>query len=164
MIVDSFEQRVQRPPKDDSHYSGKKKQHTLKSQLAVDSDTGRIVDVSDSVVGPTADIKLLENSGLLERLPADVGVGGDLAYLKLAKLRRYGFSPRRKPRGKDRPPEDGVYNRAFSTFRIMVEQTIGQVRRYQRVTATDRNHRRQHSARVAAVAGLVNRLPRFALA
>ena len=164
VIVDSFEQRVQRPPNDDSHYSGKKKQHTLKSQLAVDSDTGRIVDVSDSVPGPTADIKLLETSGLLERLPEDMGVGGDLAYLKLAKLRRYGFSPRRKPRGKERPPEDVVYNRAFSQFRIVVEQTIGQVRRFQSVTATDRNHRHQHSARVAAVAGLVNRLPRFALA
>jgi hypothetical protein len=164
VIVDSFEQRVQRPPNDDSHYSGKKKQHTLKSQLAVDSDSGRIVEVSDSVPGPTADINLLEASRLLERLPEEVGVGGDLAYLKLAKLRRAGFSPRRKPRGKDRPPEDVVYNRAFSQFRIVVEQTIGQVRRFQSVTATDRNHRRNHSARVAAVAGLVNRLPRFALA
>lgn len=164
VIVDSFEQRIQRPPNDDSHYSGKKKQHTLKSQLAVDSDTGRIVDVSDSVPGPTADINLLETSGLLQRLPVDTGVGGDLAYLNLAKLRRYGFSPRRKPRGKERPPEDVLYNRAFSQFRIVVEQTIGQVRRFQSVTATDRNHRRQHSARVAAVAGLVNRLPRFALA
>lgn len=163
VIVDSFEQRVQRPPGDDSHYSGKQKQHTLKSQLGVDSDTGRIVDVSQSVPGPTADSTLLEASGLLERLPEQVGVGGDLAYLNLAKLRQYGFSPRRKPRGKDRPPEDVVYNRAFAQFRIVVEQTIGQVRRFQSVTATDRNHRRQHSARVMAVAGLVNRLPRFAL-
>jgi len=164
VIVDSFEQRVQGPPNDDSHYSGKKKQHPLKSQLAVDRDTGRIVEVSESVPGPTADIKLLEQSGLLERLPDEVGVGGDLAYLKLAKLPRYGFAPRRKPRGKDRPPEDVIYNRAFSQFRIIVEQTIGQVRRFQSVTATDRNHRRQHGMRVAAVAGLVNRLPRFALA
>lgn len=162
VLVDSFEQRVQRPPNDDSHYSGKKKQHTLKSQLAVDSDTGRIVDVSDSVPGPTADIRLLEASGLLERLPEEVGVGGDLAYLKLAKLRQHGFSPRRKPRGKERPPDDVDYNRAFSQFRIVVEHTIGQVRRFQSVTATDRNHRRPHSARVAAVAGLINRLPRFA--
>jgi hypothetical protein len=95
VIVDSFEQRVQRPSGDDSHYSGKKKQHTLKSQMGVDSDTGRIVDVSASVPGATADIKLLEHSGLLERLPEEVGVGGDLAYLNLPKLRCYGFAPRR---------------------------------------------------------------------
>jgi hypothetical protein len=164
VMVDSFEQRVQRPPGDDSHYSGKKKQHTLKSQIGVDSDTGRIVEVSESVPGPTADITLLEASGLLERLPEEVGVGGDLAYLTLPKLRRRGFAPRRKPRGKDRPPEDVTYNRAFSQVRIIVEQTIGQLRRFQSVNATDRNQRRQHRARVAAVAGLVNRLPRFALA
>ena len=161
VIVDSFEQRVQRPRGDESHYSGKKKQHTLKSQITVDSNTGRIVDVSDSVPGPTADIKLLEASGLLQRLPDDIGLGGDLAYLKLPKLRKHGFSPRRKPRGKDRPPEDVVYNKAFSGFRIVVEQTIGQVRRFQSVNATDRNHRRKHRARILAIAGLVNRLPRF---
>lgn len=161
VIVDSFEQRVQRPPNDDSHYSGKKKQHTLKSQITVDSDTGRIVDIADSVPGPTADIRLLEQSGLLTGLSEAVGIGGDLAYLKLATLRHNGFSPRRKPRGKDRPPDDVIYNRAFSQFRIVVEQTIGQVRRFQSINATDRNHRRQHTARTVAVAGLVNRLPRF---
>lgn len=161
VLVDSFEQRVQRPPGDNSYYSGKKKQHTLKSQITVDSDTGRIVDVSASVPGPTADIKLLEASGLLPRLTDDSGVGGDLAYLKLSSLRQHGFSPRRKPRDKDRPPEDVLYNKAFSGFRIVVEHTIGQIRRFQSLNATDRNHRRHHQARVTAVAGLVNRLPRF---
>ncbi len=79
-------------------------------------------------------------------------------------MRRYGFAPRRKPRDQVRPPEDVIYNRAFSQFRIIVEQTIGQVRRFQSLTATDRNHRRQHGRRVTAVAGLVNRLPRFSMA
>lgn len=164
VIVDSFEQRVQRPRGDDSHYSGKKKQHTLKSQITVDGDRGRIVEVSNSVPGPTADITLLEQSGLLRRWPDEIGVAGDLAYLKLTGLRQHGFSPRRKPRGKDRPADDMLYNRAFSQFRIIIEQTIGQLRRFQSLTITDRNHRRDHAVRVAAVAGLVNRQPRFALA
>jgi len=116
VIVDSFEQRVQRPPNDESHYSGKKKQHTLKSQISVDSDTGRVVDVSDSVPGPTADITLLEASGLLERLPDEVGVGGDLAYLKLAKLRQQGFSPRRKPRAKSAHPRMSSTIAPFRSF------------------------------------------------
>src|SRR5581483_6230968 len=67
VIIDSFEQRVQRPghrQAADDLYSGKKKQHTLKSQVAVDEE-GRIVDVTESVRGPTADITLLEQSGLL---------------------------------------------------------------------------------------------------
>lgn len=80
VVIDTFEQRVQRC-KDhdaaDAHYSGKKKQHTLKSQVAVDEESGQIVDVADSVPGPTADITVLEQSELLLRLPSGVGGIGD---------------------------------------------------------------------------------------
>jgi hypothetical protein len=169
VVIDTFEQRVQRC-KDhdaaDAHYSGKKKQHTLKSQVAVDEETGQIVDVADSVPGPTADITLLERSELLKRLPSGVGGIGDLAYVGLANLhpKGLGASPRRKPRGKERPPDDIAYNRAFSRRRIVVEHTIGRMRRYQALSQTDRNHRQNHSARVRAVAGLVNRQrPQYAI-
>jgi hypothetical protein len=161
IVIDSFEQRVQRPKEReeaDQYYSGKKKQHTLKSQVAVDEDTGEIVDVSPSVRGPMADIKLLETSQLLERLPEDVGAIGDLAYIGIDKLHPQGLAaaPRRKPRGKPRPEEDIAYNTAFSQRRIIVEHTIGRLRRYEALNRMDRHHRRQHESRVVAVAGLVN--------
>lgn len=162
VVIDSFEQKVQRP-KDpierDEFYSGKKKTHTLKSQIAVNEESGTIVDVSDSVPGPMADITLLEQSGLMKRLPEGVGGMGDLAYVGLEKLHPQGLaaSPRRKPRGQPRPPEDVVYNTAFSRRRIIVENTIGRLRRYQSLSQTDRQHRQNHAARVRAVAGLVNR-------
>jgi hypothetical protein len=162
IVIDSFEQRVQRPhdhDEADGYYSGKKRQHTLKSQVAVDETSGQVVDVSDSVPGPMADLKLLEQSKLMDRLPPGVGGIGDLAYVGIAKLHpdSLGASPRRKPRGKPRPPEDVAYNTAFSRRRIIVENTIGRMRRYQSITQTDRNHRQLHAPRVAAIAGLVNR-------
>jgi hypothetical protein len=40
---------------------------------------------------------------------------------------------------------------------MIVENTIGRMRRYQSITQTDRNHRQLHTPRVAAIAGLVNR-------
>jgi hypothetical protein len=162
VVIDTFEQPVQRHkdrPVADRYYSGKKKRHTLKSQVAVDEHTGQIVDVAESAPGPTADITLLETSGLLDRLPAGVGALGDLAYVGLDKLHPGGLgaAPRRKPRGKDRPPEDVCYNRAFARRRIVVEHSIGRMRRYQAMTQVDRHHRQQHTARTRAVAGLVNR-------
>src|SRR5437763_1761449 len=79
VLVDTCAQRVQRPRDRraaDSYYSGKKQQHTLKSQLAVDERDGCIVDVAPSVRGPTAASTLLKGSGLLARLPAGVGALG----------------------------------------------------------------------------------------
>lgn len=162
VVIDTFEQRVQRHQDRttaDEHYSGKKKQHTLKSQVAVDEETGHIVDVAESVPGPTADITLLAASTLLDRLPDGIGGIGDLAYVGIDTLHPQGMgaAPRRKPRGKDRPPEDVCYNRAFARRRIVVEHSIGRMRRYQALTQMDRQHRQQHTARTRAVAGLVNR-------
>jgi hypothetical protein len=160
VIVDPFEQRVQRPQdreEADRSYSGKKTMHTLKSQVAVDGQSGDIVDVPASVPGPTADLTLLKQSGVLGRLPPDCDGGGDLGYPGLDKLHPRGHLPRRKPRGKPRPPEDVAYNQAFARQRVVVEHTLGEVRRFACLTQTDRHRRQQHSARVRAVAGLVYR-------
>lgn len=161
LIVDSFEQRVQRPrlrSEADTYYSGKKKQHTLKSQIAIEAKTGWICHVSASVVGPKADNKLLEESGLLLALPPKVGLLGDLGYVGLpTQLAGRGFIPKKKPRDKPRPSGDVAYNTAFSSIRIRVEHAIGRVRTYQALAQTDRHHRHLHQDRVAAVSGLINR-------
>jgi DDE superfamily endonuclease/Helix-turn-helix of DDE superfamily endonuclease len=189
VVIDTFEQPVQRPkppkPKSrdggkreaeaDRWYSGKKKRHTVKSQVGVDRNSGEIVDVGESVPGPTNDLILLKQSKLLERLPPGVSGEGDLAYVGIASLhpQKLGFTPRRKPRGadkhrprghdKERPPQDIAYNTAFAHSRIVVEHTILRMRRYQCLWQTDRHHRRGHTERVAAVAGLVNRQIRHRL-
>ena len=162
VLVDTFEQPVQRPTdraEADAHYSGKKKRHTLKSQVAVEEGAGRVVDVAESARGPTHDLTLLKASGLLARLAPGVGALGDLGYVGLAAAHPAGLgaTPRKKPRGRERPPEDAAYNRAFARRRVRVEHTIRRLRVYESLTAPDRHRRRGHTARVAAVAGLVNR-------
>src|SRR5829696_5389314 len=161
VVIDSFEQRTHRPRRRQrAYYSGKKKAHTLKTQVAVDEESGGIVDVSDTVPGPWADIKLLRKSGLMRRLPEGVGGIGDLGYVGIGELHPTGSgaAPRRKPRGKDRPPEDRKYNRAFSRRRIVVEHAIGRLRRFRAVAHVNRHQRHGHAMRVRAIAGLVNRM------
>lgn len=88
VVINSFEQGVQRPSscrqEADEWYSSKKKLHTIKSQVGVDRNSGEIVDISDSVKGPTNDLTLLKASKLLERLPKGVSGEGDLAYVGIA--------------------------------------------------------------------------------
>src|SRR5947207_9071634 len=161
VIVDTFEQRTQRPRRRQrAYYSGKKKAHTLKSQVAVDED-GHIVDVADSRPGRWADLKVFRRSGLAGRLiRAKVGALADLGYVRLDGVspRLRAATPRRKPRGQERPAADRRYNRAFARRRIGVEHAIGRLRRYQALTAVNRHGRRGHAARVRAAAGLVNHM------
>jgi hypothetical protein len=161
VLVGSFEQPTHRPKRRQrAYYPGKKKRPTLKSQVGVDEATGRVVHVPPSVPGPTADLKLLKRSRLLGCLPKGVGVIGDKAYIGAADVRPgVGCAtPRRKPRGKPRPPEDVRYNRAVSRRRIGVEHTIRRLRVFQALTRVNRHGRKRHEQRVRAVAGLVNRM------
>ncbi len=159
VIVDTFEQRIERPTDRataDAYYSGKKKQHTLKVQVAVD-EGGGIVDIPPSARGPTNDLTLLRTSGLPERLGPEIGILGDLAYVGIRAFHPTGATPRRKPRSRPRPPEDVAFNTAFARRRVRVEHAIGQLRSFEALAQRDRHHRRLHTARVRAVAGLVNR-------
>lgn len=158
-IIDSFEQRTPRPKRRQrAYYSGKKKAHTLKSQVAVDEQSGRFVDVSDSVPGSWADIQLLKRSRRMRRLPSGVGDLGDLGYAGIRDVHPAGACPRRKPRGMPRPPEDVRYNRAFSRRRIVVEHGIGRLRRFRAAAHVNRHRRQGQAMRVRAIAGLVNRV------
>jgi DDE superfamily endonuclease/Helix-turn-helix of DDE superfamily endonuclease len=161
VIIDTFEQRTQRPQRRQrAYYSGKKKAHTLKSQVAVDED-GRVVDVAGSRPGRWADLKVLRRSGLPGKLVrGKVGALGDPGYVGIDGLspRLRGATPRRKPRGQERPAADRRYNRAFARRRIKVEHAIGRLRRFQALSAVNRHGRKGHEARVRAVAGLVNRM------
>ncbi len=61
-IVDSFETYVPRPSQNERQkrlYSGKKKRHTLKTQIYTDQDGG-ILSVGKASRGPKADIKIYE--------------------------------------------------------------------------------------------------------
>jgi hypothetical protein len=75
LVVDATEQRTERR-KDGSGYSGKKKAHTIKTQIVVDNG-GAIRHISLSVPGNVHDKKLFDRSGIT--LP-DLALG-DLAYL-----------------------------------------------------------------------------------
>jgi hypothetical protein len=144
VVIDTYEQPIQRP-KDPAvaatYYSGKKKRHTRKTQVAVAEDDGRFVDVAPGGRGP------------------QIGAVGDLAYVGIGALHPQGLgaAPRRKPRGRDRPPQDVAYNRAFARRRVRVEHSIRRLRLYACLTEVDRHHQRFGDAWAVACAGLVNR-------
>jgi hypothetical protein len=161
VVVDTFAQRTHRPQRRQrASSSGKKKAPTRKSQVAVDED-GRVVAVADSRPGRWADRKVFRRSRLAGKLiRAKVGALGDLGDVGLDGVspRLRAATPRRKPRGQDRPPADRRYHRAFARRRIVAEHSSNRLRHYQALSAVNQHGRKGHAARVRAVAGLVNRM------
>src|SRR5262249_8762956 len=76
LIIDAKEQRINRPEGFEAqrpYSSGKKKAHTLKTQVVVEP-RGRIETISDSVPGgANHDLTLLRATGVRDRLGAGEG-------------------------------------------------------------------------------------------
>jgi Helix-turn-helix of DDE superfamily endonuclease/DDE superfamily endonuclease len=77
VIIDSFESPVRRPSVKERQkrvYSGKKKRHTLKTQIATDQD-GEILTLEAGHRGPQADLKLYEEAPLPEPIADKLRMG-----------------------------------------------------------------------------------------
>jgi len=162
VLVDTFEQAVRRPARRaeaDRWYSGKKRQHTVKTQVAVCEASGRIVDVCGDAVGPFSDVTLLAASGLARRLHPEIDLIGDGGFLGMAEFRTGGRAlvPRRNHARRPLTKADRQWNRVLAGRRVRAEHGIRRLRAYQSLSQRDRHHRRGHERRVIAVAGLVNR-------
>lgn len=157
-IVDATEQPTQRPQDPDeqkNHYSGKKKRHTLKTQIVVGPD-GEIMDHSETVPGAKHDKKLYDESEVSGRLDDDEAMMGDSGFQGIQKD-HLAVLPDKKPKGGELTDEQKAHNRRISHYRIVVENTICQLKTFRVLAHLYRHARESHSAVFAIVAALVNR-------
>lgn len=169
LVIDAKEQRIERPAnkKDNegkvidcqkSYYSGKKKTHTLKNQIAV-APNGRIEHLSASVPGSHHDLTLLRQTDLLAQLAdgeaamMDKGYDGITADYPNKKL----HLPFKARRNHPLTEEQKAYNRFFSQYRIVVEHTNAQLNRFQVLAQRFRHSLGSHTRIIRIVCYLINR-------
>lgn len=123
LVVDATEQRTERR-RDGAGYSGKKKAHTIKTQIVVNTK-GDIRHISASVPGNIHDKKLFDRSGVI--LPHTAK--GDLGYLGTniaIPIKSSKFHPLTQ-RQKD-------HNTRHSRKRIIVEHVFASLKAYRILT------------------------------
>jgi len=127
VLVDSFETPVPRPsvePAQRRRYSGKKKRHTLKTQVVTDG-VGEILELDAGHRGPTADKKLAEQSGIVARYPEAEKLG-DLGYQGTEGMQ----VPHKKPKGGELTPEQKAANRQHAAARVPVEHAVRRLKAF----------------------------------
>jgi hypothetical protein len=127
VLIDSFETPVRRPSLDAAQrrvYSGKKKRHTLKSQVVTDGQ-GEVLEIAPGYRGPTNDKKLYEASGVATRYPAAAKYA-DLGYQGAAELQL----PHKKPKGGELTPEQREENRQHAALRVHAEHGIRRLKSF----------------------------------
>lgn len=172
LVIDAKEQRVQRPGGSEGHsrqkpfYSGKKKAHTLKTQVAVAPD-GSFQSVGKSVPGSVHDLTLLRQSDLLHRIEKTEGVMLDKGYNGLQTFDPKNpdkngpphpyHLPHKARRGHPLTDAQKALNAHLSKHRIVVEHSLAQMNQFQVLAQVYRHDRERHSGLTRIVAGLVNR-------
>lgn len=125
VLIDSFETPIPRPSDNETQrrlYSGKKKRHTLKSQVVTDG-AGEILEVVGGYRGPMSDKKVYAQSGVSGRYKEAVKQG-DLGYKGVEGV----AVPHKKPKGGSLTPEQKGENRVFSGSRVRVEHGIRRIK------------------------------------
>lgn len=162
LFFDATEQSVNRPQHGQRQwYSGKKKRHTIKHQVAVvrkkkpggrrrQQRKVRIAAVSKAFTGKTHDKRMYEAAR--STAPPGVEKEGDLGYQGIPGL----TVPKKKLKGKSLPPRWKQGNRHHARKRIVVEHGIGKMKIWRIAREQYRNARHTHTVMFKNIAGLHN--------
>jgi len=159
VFVDATEQEIPRPKnkrRRKNYYSGKKKRHTVKTQIMVNKE-GIILHKTKHVNGKKHDYELFKKRPP-PPLPPDVEIGGDLGYQGIEKdfpnLKTR--IPVKRKKGKQLSRKDKGYNKKLRKERIVVEHTIGRMKKFGIMGNEFRNKLGRYDNMTSIVAGLVN--------
>ncbi len=158
-IIDATEQRVVRSQDyatQKAHYSGKKKAHTRKTLLIV-NEHGRLRYVSASVPGAIHDLTLLRHSGALAQIPPDLSLMADSGFQGLQHdvPERSVALPYKGSRTQPLTPEQKVHNATLSRIRIVVENTLAEMKHFRILADVFRHPITLYDRIFVAVAGMV---------
>jgi hypothetical protein len=166
-FLDATEQEIPRPgdkARRRTHYSGKKKRHTVKTQITVNSD-GLILHKTSHARGSRHDYSLYKWRH--PRIPEGVSLGVDLGYdgirgdypgldVLIPFKRRSPGRGKRGVRAKGLTVEEKEFNRLLSGERAVVENVFSRLKKFRVWGGEFRNRLCHYDDMTDIVCGLVN--------
>jgi hypothetical protein len=143
VMIDGTERPIQRPQDSEAqkaNYSGKKKRHTRKHLAAVD-ESKRILVLSKAREGKLHDKRFHDEDDIAGAVPDEISIEVDLGFLGLHKEYDNIHLPHRKPKAGELSSQQKEENRALSQSRVVCENAFAGVKRYNAISAINRNRK-----------------------
>jgi len=158
-FIDSTEQQIPKPTdkrRRTVYYSGKKKRHTVKTQLMVNNH-GFIIHKTSHKKGRRHDYDIYKKNHPIT--PKNIVNVFDLGYLGIEKdysEQLLSALPHRKKRNQKLSQEEIEHNKNHSRQRIKIEHTICRLKKYRILADVYRNKLKKYNKISDIVSGLVN--------
>lgn len=160
LTIDGTEQPIQRPKKNKEqkkYYSGKKKQHTIKTQIIITKDK-KVFDTSDSYPGSTHDYTIFKKDNTSLKIPKKAKLRLDNGYQGIKKdypeLDTY--LPNKANRWHRLTKKEKRENNKLSKDRIYIEHVIGCLKRFKILVNKYRHNTKKYNSIFKNIASLYN--------
>jgi hypothetical protein len=154
VVVDATETPIERPKKGQRRfYSGKKKRHTLKTQLVIDPKTQAVI-CTTFAAGKEHDFHLFKRSKV--KLKKQTQCLADRGYQGIQKLHPNSQLPKKKLKGKQLSQLDREKNQRLERTRDICERIIAKLKVFKILAERYRNRRKRFGLRFNLIAGLYN--------
>ena len=160
LFIDATERHINRPSnskKQRNTYSGKKKLHTRKNTIIGNSNK-QVLYVSPTKNGRIHDFTQAKKEQIFDQVPDDICLWVDKGYQGIKNIvdDNQVQIPHKKPKGNPLTSEQKEENKIISGIRVVIEHTIGGIKRFGCMSHKYRNRKGQDDKMIALCAGLWN--------
>ena len=153
-IIDATESKIDRPQrKQEDWYSGKKKQHTIKTQIEIGSETLLIYSIRFAK-GSTHDYKLFKDSNVDYNKENTIFV--DKGYMGINNIHSNSIIPIRASKKHKLTDDEKWYNNEISKVRIAVEHVNAFIKKFKITSIGYRNRRKNFKLYMSLICGIYN--------
>ena len=154
VVMDVTETAIERPKKKQKrYYSGKKKCHTLKTQLVINQETREIICTAFGP-GHCHDFNLFKKSKIY--FHPETNSLQDSGYQGIKHYHPNSYIPRKKPKNGRLSLLEKDYNRVLAQERIMIEHVNRSLKIFKILSSRYRNRRRRYGLRCNLLSAIYN--------
>lgn len=160
ILIDATEQQRKKPKKrvQKKYYSGKKKRHTLKTQITVNTK-GKVLAVSKTYPGSIHDYEIFNQDKTAKKIPKIIKAYLDRGYQGVKKdfPDLNALTPIKKNRWKRKlTRSEKIYNTKLAKIRVRVEHIISKLKKYQILAGIFRHGVENYNQDFRNIAALIN--------